>query len=112
MKQDLGINGEHTQLGRELNMAEFKGYTVAEIKNIKDMIKEMKEEQIREMKEFRCACADHRKGVYERMNAHSKKIDDLQAFKNKVLGIAILVGSVAGVVGNFVLTVLMKLKGG
>ena len=33
-KKSLGLNGEHTALGREFSMHEFKGYMVAKVDSI------------------------------------------------------------------------------
>ena len=41
-KEDYDFNGERRLLGREISNHEFKGYMVAEIKNIKDIIAELK----------------------------------------------------------------------
>ena len=43
-KESLGINGEHKALGNEFGMAEFKGFMISEVSNIKDSVKEIKEE--------------------------------------------------------------------
>ena len=49
-KQSLGINGEHKALGREITMLEFKGFMISEVSNIKDSVKEIKEENSKQWK--------------------------------------------------------------
>jgi len=101
-KQELGINGQHKALGREFEMAEFKGYTIAELNSIKGLLKEMKDDYVRETIEFTKACQGHRESIGIRIKDCESNISGLEAFKNKVLGIAALVGIMAGIIGNFI----------
>ncbi len=41
-KRELEINGEHTKLGRELTMVEFKGFTTAKIDSMEKSLVEIK----------------------------------------------------------------------
>ncbi len=47
-KKSLGINGEHTALGREFSMHEFKGYMVAKVDSIEKRLdkKDERDEKI------------------------------------------------------------------
>ncbi len=40
-KKSLEINGEHTKLGRELSMVEFKGFTTAKIDSMEKTLVEI-----------------------------------------------------------------------
>jgi len=40
-KKDYGVNGNHTQLGKEFSMAEFKGFTIATMNEIKERMQRM-----------------------------------------------------------------------
>lgn len=66
-KKSLGINGEHTALGREFSMHEFKGYMVAKVDSI----------------EKRLDKADERDETIE------KRIKSLENFKIYVVGIVV-----------------------
>jgi hypothetical protein len=101
-KSDLAVNGQHKALGREFEMAEFKGYTVAELNNIKELLKEMKGDYVRETEEFRKTCQTHRETIGDRIKDCEDNISGLEAFKNKVLGIAAIAGIAAGIVGNWI----------
>lgn len=90
-KQELDINGEHTRLGREISMHEFKGYTAAKIDSIEKALERIEKTMNSRIKE----CEDG--------------IDDLQGFKNKILGIASLAGLIAGTLASWVLGVLSKI---
>lgn len=41
-KSELKINGEHSSLGRELSMQEFKGFTTAKVDSIEKSLLEIK----------------------------------------------------------------------
>jgi len=101
-KQELGINGEHSALGRNLDMAEFKGFTISELNNIKGILKEMKEDYLRETKEFRDSCQVHRVDIGKRIKAGEDKINGLEAFKNRILGMAAIAGITAGLIANWI----------
>ena len=40
-KKSLGINGEHTALGREFSMHEFKGYMIAKVDSIEKRLEKV-----------------------------------------------------------------------
>lgn len=118
-KKEYGVNGEHRVLGREFDMHEFKGYTISEIRNIKDILKEMKQDNFREMKEMREqqarelkviieSCNTCRTNVNVRVDDCEKDIKDLNAFKNRVLGLAALAGIAATALFNLGLGLLAK----
>jgi len=90
-KKELDINGDHTRLGRELNMVEFKGFTAAKIDSIEKTLVRIEGTMNGRIKD----CEDD--------------INDLQAFKNKVLGLAIATGTIAGVTGNMIFNFLSNL---
>ncbi len=91
-KQELNVNGEHTKLGREFSMAEFKGFTAAKIDSMEKILCQIQKDS-----------KENTRVLHERINIVEKDINDLQAFKNKVLGLAIAAGAVAGVIGQGIL---------
>lgn len=90
-KGELDINGEHTKLGRELNMVEFKGFTAAKIDSMEKTLVRIEKTMNGRIKD----CEDD--------------IQDLQAFKNKVLGLAIGAGAIAGAIGHGIVNFLSNL---
>ncbi len=42
-KKSLGINGEHTALGREFSMHEFKGFMVAKVDSIEKRLEKVED---------------------------------------------------------------------
>lgn len=57
-KANLGINGEHTALGNELSMAEFKGYTIKALADIEKRLEKQDklEDRIGKLEEFKTYC--------------------------------------------------------
>ena len=94
-KKDLGVNGEHTKLGREFNMAEFKGFTIAKVDSIEKMLGEIKEDS-----------KEYRKLNRERFEDNEKDIKELKTFKTQILTLATAVGIAGGVIGNGIINFL------
>jgi len=100
-KQDLEINGDHTKLGRELNIHEFKGFTVAKIDSIEKTLVRIENDHKEEMKLMR-----------ERFKDDERDIEDLKEFRTKVWSIGAAIGVVASVVaflGNLVFQFFIKI---
>lgn len=108
LKTDLGINGQTRDLGREFDMHEFKGYTIAEINNIKIMLQEMKAAQEKQAKAYNDNCIACKKETGDRIKTCETDIKGLQAFKNQLLGIAVIGGLVAGSLINLLFDFFMK----
>ena len=100
-KEQLKVDGDHSKLGREFNMHEFKGFTVAKIDSIEKTLCRMENNHKEEMKLIR-----------ERFKSNEEDIDDLKEFKTKVWSISVAIGLVAsGVafVGNLLIQFLINL---
>lgn len=102
-KTDFKINGEHKALGNELSIAEFKGYTVSELESIKNLIKELKQDYLRESSEFRNACVIHRQQILEKIGENEKEIRSLSYFRAQILALSSALSIVAGAVVSFFL---------
>lgn len=95
-RTDLKINGEHAALGQELSMAEFKGYTIAELEGIKNLIKDMKQDYLRESGEFRSSCLIHRQEIFGKISDNEKDIKSLSYFRAQVLALSGVLSIIAG----------------
>ena len=92
-KNELGVNGEHMRLGKEFSMLEFKGFTVAKIDSIEKMVIKIEE------------------SMNDRIKKCEVDISSLKVFENRLIGIAIAIGAIAGVAGNWVISVMLKIIG-
>lgn len=93
IKEDLGINGDHKALGRELGMFEFKGFTVAKIDSIEKTLLR----------------------IEKRFDNNEKDIGELKEFKTQIWSIAIVIGVIVSVIasfGNLAVPVILKFLGG
>jgi len=102
-RKSLNINGEHSTLGNELKMAEFKGYTVSELDNIKSILNSMKEDYLRESKAVKECFEKHVEENEIGFRKLERDIGILNQFKAQVFAIASLMGLVGGAVVAFFL---------
>ncbi len=49
-KKELGVNGEHTALGREFSMHEFKGFMVAKMSSVEKRLDNIEKANINQFK--------------------------------------------------------------
>jgi len=112
IRQELGINGEHRVLGNEIDAAEFRGYMISEVKHLKELINEGKKERRYDVKVFKEFCKECQTTQNKRHIAVQNELKVLNAFKNKALGLALVVGGLGAGIFQFFLDVYFKFRGG
>jgi hypothetical protein len=98
-KDELGINGIHGDLGRQLSEAEFKGFMSASVRslqlgqeNIADEMRRMENrlnEKLIDLKENKET--EHAQ-IIQRVNKLEGCVEKVEGFQNKLLGLAIAAG--------------------
>lgn len=96
----FGINGKHSALGRELDMAEFKGYVVAKLEEIGDSQKEMRADAER-----------HSKEDDARFEAQSKRLGSLESTRAEYRGMSRGFMAIVSIVTAILTALAMKLLG-
>jgi len=91
-KKDFGVNGKHTQLGKSFSMDEFKGYTLATMKEMKERVQRMDEyytKQVEKSEERMKDCEDSVEGIEKWKSNLEGKIAVLMVIFT-VIGTAVL----------------------
>lgn len=114
-KDDLGINGVHGDLGRQLNEAEFRGYMSASVKALQDgqnqMVEEMRrmeERLIERMEDMRENKDSEHKAFSTRLESVEKRVGAAEAFQNKLLGIAAVISAGSALIFGIISKAIFK----
>lgn len=96
----FGINGKHSAIGRELDMAEFKGYVVAKLEEIGESQKEM-----------RLDAEKHSKEDDARFDAQSKRLGSLETSRAEYRGMSRGFVAIVSVITAILTALAIKLLG-
>ena len=103
-KESLGINGEHTELGRQIKDAEFRGYVIASLKTNEDAHAKIFEE----IKALHEDLKEQVMIVSKRTEALENRTGKLEEFKNQAVGYMVALGAGASLAVDLLFKVVFK----
>jgi len=112
-KKDFGVNGKHTRLGEQFTDNEFKGFTLATLREIKERMQRMDEYYTKCNEKLEAKIEKTRDELTEKIEACEEDVVSIDKWKanleGKIAVIVVLFSAAASVVMPYINSFMQKM---